>query len=83
MAARDFPAAYRLHAAHCIEIAAHTTNTENKLTLLNMARAWLRLAEQSEKNIYETSGADQLVSYRTQQGRRTKSKADEKPPRRW
>jgi hypothetical protein len=39
--------------------AAHTADIENKLTLLNMARAWLRLAEQAEKNIetvavYET-----------------------------
>ena len=33
MAARELPAAYRLHAAHCTEIAAHTADTENKLTL--------------------------------------------------
>jgi hypothetical protein len=58
MAPRELPAAYRLHAAHCVDIASHTTDIENKLALLNMARAWLRLAAQSEKNIYETSGAE-------------------------
>ena len=29
---------YRLHAAHCVEIAASTADIENKLTLLNMAK---------------------------------------------
>ena len=64
MAARELPAAYRLHAAHCVEIAgveiaASTADIENKLTLLNMARAWPLLAEQAEKNsetVYETHG---------------------------
>jgi hypothetical protein len=48
----------RIGSMRLIEIAAHTTDIKNKLTLLNMARAWLRLAAQSEKNIYETSGAE-------------------------
>jgi hypothetical protein len=59
MAARELPAAYRLHAAHCVEIAASTADIENKLTLLNMACAWPLLAEQAEKNsetVYETHG---------------------------
>ena len=51
MAARELPAAYRLHAAHCVEIAASTADIENKLTLLNMARAWPLLAEQAEKTV--------------------------------
>jgi len=53
------PAAYRLHAAHCVEIAARTADIENKLTLLDMASAWPLLAEQAEKNsetVYETHG---------------------------
>jgi hypothetical protein len=57
MAAREHPAIYRLHAAHCMEIAARTADTESKITLLNMARAWLLLAEKAEKSsktTYET-----------------------------
>ena len=51
MAAGELPATYRLHAAHCTEIAANTADIENKLTLLGMARAWLLLAEQAERRI--------------------------------
>jgi len=57
MAPREHSAIYRLHAAHCMEIAAKTADKENKLTLLNMARAWLLLAEiaeKSSKTTYET-----------------------------
>jgi hypothetical protein len=46
MAARELPAAYRLHAARCVEMAASTADIETELTLLNMARAWPLLAEQ-------------------------------------
>jgi hypothetical protein len=49
MAIGELPAAYRLHAAHCTEIAARTAD-RNRLTLLSMARAWLLLAEQADKN---------------------------------
>jgi hypothetical protein len=60
MAIGELSAAYRLHAAHCTEIAARTADRENKLTLLSMARAWLRLAEQADKNnetiVCETPG---------------------------
>jgi hypothetical protein len=48
--ARGLSAAYRLHAAHCIEIAGQTADSESKLSLLNMARAWVLLAHQAEKN---------------------------------
>jgi len=51
MAARELPAAYRLHAARCVEMAASTADIENKLTLLNMARAWPLLAEQAGKTV--------------------------------
>jgi hypothetical protein len=48
MAANELPAAYRLHAAHCLEIAVQSADSENKVSLLNMAHAWLLLAEQAE-----------------------------------
>jgi hypothetical protein len=43
-------AAYRLHAAMCIEIAERTSDLKNRLVLLKMAAAWLTLAEQAKKN---------------------------------
>jgi len=51
-------ASYRLHAASCIEIARNL-EPERKLALLNIAQAWLNLAEQVAKNlntvlVYET-----------------------------
>jgi hypothetical protein len=49
MAEGELPATYRLHAAHCTEIAANTADIKNKLTLLGMARAWLLLAERAER----------------------------------
>jgi hypothetical protein len=49
---------YRLYAAECMEIAG-TLEPGNKLALLNIAQAWLNLAEQIAKNsetvlVYET-----------------------------
>jgi hypothetical protein len=50
---------YRANAAQCIAVAQRTSDTSSKLALLEMARAWLLLAEQGEKNgettlVYET-----------------------------
>ena len=50
---------YRRHAADCIALARTATDTAAKLKLLDMARGWLLLAEQGEKNgetilVYET-----------------------------
>jgi hypothetical protein len=50
---------YEAHAAHCVSMAKETSSSETKLILLDMARAWLLLAKQSEKNsktslVYET-----------------------------
>jgi len=44
----------------CTEIAERTSDLKNRLLLLKMAAAWLKLAEQAEKNseVYEKSGAD-------------------------
>jgi len=41
-------ASYRLHAANCIEIA-RDLEPDRKLALLNIAQAWLNLAEQIAK----------------------------------
>jgi hypothetical protein len=38
-------AAYRLNAADCVEMAKEFPKPEGKLVLLNMAQAWLRMAE--------------------------------------
>jgi hypothetical protein len=48
--ARELSATYWLHATHCIEVAGKSADLGNKLSLLNMARAWMLLAEQAEKN---------------------------------
>jgi hypothetical protein len=51
---------YRRHAAECLAIADDpATNPQNKIMLIAMAQAWLRLAQQAEKNlttdlVYET-----------------------------
>ncbi len=41
---------YRTHAGKCLWLAKRTDDPESKLILLDMARAWLGLAEQGEKN---------------------------------
>ena len=51
--------AYKLYAAHCLLLAKQAPGREAKLVLLDMARAWLLLADQSQKNdqtvlVYET-----------------------------
>jgi hypothetical protein len=38
-------------AAECLRIADDTTNPQNKILLIAMAQAWLRLAQQAEKNL--------------------------------
>jgi hypothetical protein len=41
---------YKLRAAHCLLLAKRAPAEEAKLVLLDMARAWLLLADQSQKN---------------------------------
>ncbi|MFL4980860.1 MAG: hypothetical protein ACJ8FU_15455 [Xanthobacteraceae bacterium] len=53
------PEFYRRKAAQCILVAEETTDAANRLVLMEMAQAWVRLAEQAEKNlltdvVYET-----------------------------
>jgi hypothetical protein len=50
MSASEKVATYRLHAAHCTEIAQKTSDREGRVSLLKMSMAWLRLAELVEKN---------------------------------
>ncbi len=49
---------YLVRAQHCIDIAKET-DSPRRLVLLEMAKAWMRLAEQAERNrktdvVYET-----------------------------
>ncbi len=58
MSNRDNPKQYRLRAQHCLDIAIGLQSPD-KLALLEMAQAWLRLADQAERNrrndvVYET-----------------------------
>jgi hypothetical protein len=41
--------AYRRHAANCVEMAKEFLKPEDKLVLLDMAQAWLRMADLIEK----------------------------------
>jgi hypothetical protein len=50
MAANGFASRYRLHAAHCVELAERSSDAEGRLALLAMAKSWLALAEQAVKN---------------------------------
>ena len=50
---------YKMHAAACLDIARKTDNREGKIALLDIARAWLALADQHDKSsqtalVYET-----------------------------
>ena len=52
---------YRNRAKSCLGIIGDLTREEHKLEVMAMARAWLRLAEQAEKNratdvVYATPG---------------------------
>jgi hypothetical protein len=42
-------AMYRRNAANCVEMAKEFPKPESKLVLLNMAQAWLRMADLIEK----------------------------------
>lgn len=42
---------YRRHAGECLSIADEVTNPQHKMLLIAMAQAWLRLAQQAERNL--------------------------------
>jgi hypothetical protein len=59
MSQLDAAEEYRRRAHHCVELARAVAGPEDKLSLLEMAQAWLRLAEQATRNratdlFYET-----------------------------
>ncbi|MGB7175847.1 MAG: hypothetical protein WBD33_03265 [Xanthobacteraceae bacterium] len=62
---------YRKHAAQCIEIALRAP-VETRLELLNIAQAWLALAEHAEKNVqaptavYETPEQQPVIQQQQQ-----------------
>jgi len=63
---------YRAHAAECVRLAQQTSDPQSKSSLLDMARAWLALTTQSEKNsqttlVYETPEPPQQVAQQQQQ----------------
>jgi len=52
---------YRKRAERCLQVAVELADTSQKLIALDMATAWLRLAEQAAKNgatdaVYATPG---------------------------
>jgi hypothetical protein len=49
MAGTQLIAGYRLNAANCFDLAKEFADPERKLALLDMAAAWLRLAEITEE----------------------------------
>ena len=49
MAATQLIAGYRLNAANCFDLAQEFADPERKLAMLDMAAAWLKLAEISEQ----------------------------------
>jgi hypothetical protein len=49
MAATQLIAGYRLNAANCFDLAKEFADPERKLAMLDMAAAWLKLAEISEQ----------------------------------
>jgi hypothetical protein len=63
---------YRAQAATCVQLAQKSDDPEIKLGLLDMARAWLALATQGDKNrqttlVYETPEPLQEVAQQQQQ----------------
>jgi hypothetical protein len=50
MTPAELAALYRMHPAQCIKLAQSFDEASAKMSLLHMAQAWIRLAEQSEKN---------------------------------
>jgi len=63
---------YRAHAAECVRLAQQTSDPQSKSSLLDMARAWLVLVTQNEKNsqttlVYETPEPPHQVTQQQQQ----------------
>jgi hypothetical protein len=46
----EVAACYRLYAVYCAELAQNSLEPGRKVALLNMAQAWVRLADQVERD---------------------------------
>lgn len=72
---------YRAHAAECVRLAQHTADPQSKSSLLAMARAWLALVTQGDKNndaptlVYQTPEPPPQVAQQQQQAQ-PKAKED-------
>lgn len=67
---------YRAHAAECVRLAQQIADPKSKSSLLAMARAWLALVAQGEKN----NDAPTLV-YQTPEPRRQVAQRQEPQPK--
>jgi hypothetical protein len=50
MSSSEKAATYRLHAAHCADIARRSLDPEARVSLIKMSATWLRLADLAETN---------------------------------
>lgn len=62
MSGRENAKEYRLRAQHCLDIAMDMDDLSKRMVLLNMAQAWMLLADQADRNqttdiVYETPPA--------------------------
>ena len=67
---------YRAHAAECVRLAQQTANPQSKSSLLDMARAWLALVAQGEKNNDAPTLVYQTPERRQQQHPQPKKETD-------
>ena len=51
MSAASVAACYRLYAAYCVKSAQHVLDSARKITLLEMAQAWMKLADLVEREV--------------------------------
>ncbi len=49
MPVSEVAACYRQYATHCVDIAQHVPDSGRKAALLNMAQAWVKLADHIEQ----------------------------------
>jgi hypothetical protein len=61
------PQYYRQYSFDCLQLANTTSNPETKAVLVDMAQAWLRLADQARSFRRKNYGHLTLVSDTTQQ----------------
>jgi hypothetical protein len=53
---------YRRYARACLELAGMMTDIHTRITMLEVAGGWLRLAEQSDRNRMAPRSAELKVS---------------------